>query len=139
MEKEKKAQEVYMQLQMIEQYIKNLQKQLEMIEVQFIELNMTTQSIEEFKKLKGGTEMLVPLNSGIFMKAELKDMQDLILNVGSNIMVKKNPESAKELIEKQIREISSVREKIAEELDKLMHHAEAYHSKLQKLVDEESA
>ena len=70
-EKEKKVQEMYMEFKMLDQYIKQLQSQLEMITHQLIELNATNNSLNEFDKLSAGKELFVPLSSGISISSPL--------------------------------------------------------------------
>jgi len=83
-DREKKAQEMYMQFQMLDQNIKQLQRQFEMITNQLIELSVTSSSLDEFNKIDNGKEVFVPLSSGIFAKANIKDTSELLVNVGAN-------------------------------------------------------
>ena len=53
---------------------------------------MTEQALDDLKTTKTGTEILVPMASGIFIKAELKDNKELAINVGADTVVKKNIE-----------------------------------------------
>tara|TARA_Y100000310_G_C20649984_1_gene798822 strand:- start:158 stop:577 length:420 start_codon:yes stop_codon:yes gene_type:complete len=131
---EQKAQEMYAQIQAIEQQIKSYQQQAQTIDNQFVELKMTERSIEEFKNLKEGDEMFVPLNNGIFAKAALKNNKDLLLNVGSKIVVNKKPDEAKELIASQLKEMEQVKVKIQEEIEKLMHQGTSLQKELQTMV-----
>tara|TARA_Y100000310_G_C20242843_1_gene605434 strand:+ start:145 stop:564 length:420 start_codon:yes stop_codon:yes gene_type:complete len=131
---EQQAQEMYAQIQAIEQQIKSYQQQSQAIDEQFVELKMTERSIEEFKTLKEGDEMFIPLNNGIFAKATLKNNKDLLLNVGSKIAVNKKPDEAKELIRSQLVEMEKVKVKIQEELEKLMHQGTLLQKELQTIV-----
>ena len=70
-EKEKKMQETYMEFQMIDQNIKQLQKQLEMLTNQMMEVNSTINGLDEFNKINGEKQIFVPLSSGIFAKATI--------------------------------------------------------------------
>ena len=99
--KEKKAQELYMEFKMVEQHIKQMQAQLEAITHQIMELRSTSSSLDEFKKIDAGKEIFVPLSSGIFAKASVKDTSELLVNVGANTVVKKDVDSAKKLIQNQ--------------------------------------
>jgi prefoldin alpha subunit len=91
-----------MEFKMLDQYIKQLQSQLEMITHQLIELNATSNSLNEFNNLSAGKEMFVPLSSGIFAKASIKDTSELLVNVGANVAVKKDVNSTKKLIQKRL-------------------------------------
>lgn len=130
----KKAQEMYMQFQVIEQHIKQLQKQLEMVTHQMVELNVTSNSLEDFKKINSAREVFVPLSSGIFAKAVISDTSELLVNVGANVVVKKDVAGTKNLIQGQIEEIKKVQKQMIDDLEKMTSHAAQLERQLQELV-----
>jgi prefoldin alpha subunit len=115
-EKEEKLQKLYLEFQMLDQQIKQLEKQNTALDNQLRELMMTNQSLEDIKKIGNGTEILMPLSGGIYAKAELKDNKNLIVNVGANITVSKDVESTKKLIETQIDEIKKLQVNLVSQL-----------------------
>ncbi|MDP3765425.1 MAG: prefoldin subunit alpha [Nanoarchaeota archaeon] len=135
-DREKKAQETYMEFQVIEQHIKQLQKQLEAVTHQMIELNVTSNSLDEFNKIDASKEVFVPLSSGIFAKANIKDTSELLVNVGANVAVKKDIASTKKLIQNQLEEIKKIQRQMIDELEKLTNHAAQLERQLQGLVSE---
>ena len=135
-EKEKKTQEMYMEFKALEQYIRQLQSQLEAVTHQLIELYATNESLDNFNKLNAGKEMFVPLSSGIFAKASIKDTSELLVNVGANVAVKKDVESTKKLIHRQMEEIKKIQSQMVNELEKMTNHAAQLEIQLQKMVSE---
>lgn len=115
-EKEEKLQKLYVEFQMLSQHIKQLEEKTAALNSQLTELAVTNQSLEDMKKVKRGTEILVPLSSGIYTKAEIKDSKNVIVNVGSNVTTVKDIDSTKKLIESQIDEIKNLQEKLVNEL-----------------------
>ena len=136
-EKEKQAQEMYMEYQVMDQRIKQLQKQLELLTGQIVEANSTSRSLEDFKSIREGTEIFVPLTSGIFAKASIKDTSELFVNVGAGTVVAKDISSAKKLISGQIEEMQKVHKRMAEDLEKMMEKAGQLEMQLQKIVSEQ--
>ena len=135
-DREKKAQEMYMQFQMLDQNIKQLQRQFEMITNQLIELSVTSSSLDEFNKIDNGKEVFVPLSSGIFAKANIKDTSELLVNVGANVVVKKNISSTKKLIEDQMEEVKKVQKQMADELNRMINQAAQVEGQMQSLIQE---
>ena len=135
-DKEKKAQEMYMEFQMLDQHIKQLQKQLQAITQQLMEFESTSMSLEDLQKVPAGKEIFVPLSSGIFAKAEIKDTSELLVNVGANVVVQKDIASAKKLIANQVEEIRKLQKRMMEELEKMTGKAANIEEELQKLVSE---
>jgi len=133
-ENKKEIQEKYMQMQMIEQQMQQVQKQMKVIEQQTQELNLTEQALDDLKNTKTGTEILVPLASGIFVKAELKDNEELAINIGADTVVKKNVEEAKKLITEQLGEVTKMQQEFNINLEKLALSAQVLEKELQKLI-----
>ena len=136
-DKEEKAREMFMEFQAVEQHIKQLQKQLEMITGQLIDLTVTNNSLDEFSNIDSKKEIFVPLSSGIFTKANLSGTQELLVNVGANVVVKKDVPSTKKLIGKQVEEIKKVQRQMIEELEKMTSHAAELEMKIQSVVSGE--
>ncbi|MBW2983776.1 prefoldin subunit alpha [Candidatus Woesearchaeota archaeon] len=135
-EQQKEMQQKYMQLQLMQQQLKQLQQQIQQFEQQTAELNNLGQSLDDFKKLKPGTDTLVPISSGIFAKASLKDNEGLLVNVGANTIVKKSVSDTKKLVEKQTAEVKKLQKQMLEQLQKVAVAAESIEKELQKLVEQ---
>ena len=135
--KEKKAQELYMEFKVLEQHIKQMQAQLEAITHQLFELHSTSSSLDEFRKINAVKEILVPLSSGIFAKASVKDTSELLVNVGANTVVRKDVDSAKRLIQNQMEEVKKIQKHMVNELEKMTGHAAQIEMQLQSIVSQE--
>jgi prefoldin alpha subunit len=133
---EKKLQEMYLNLQLLDQQIKQTQKQVQVLNNQLVELSMTKQSLDDLKEINKGTEILVPISSGIYSKAELKDNNELIVNVGSNVTVKKNIEETKKLVNDQIEELAKIQIQMNTELEKLISNATSIEKEINQLASE---
>lgn len=132
MEKEK-LQQKYLELQLIDQRIRNVQKQLQALDSQIIELVITKQSLDELGDVEIGSETLSPMASGIFIKADIKDKDELIVNVGSNVAVSKSRDEVKELISKQLDEVKKIQGELLAELQRLAVEAQKIESELKNV------
>jgi len=112
-------QQKYMQMQMVEQQIKQLQQQMQTTEQQIMELSITLQALDDIKKVEKGTDILVPLASGIFAKAKLEDNTNLMLNVGAGTTIQKDIPGTKEMLVKQMNEIRNVQEQFTQSIQEL--------------------
>jgi len=135
-EKEKKAQELYMEYKAIEEHMKQLQKQLEIITNQLVEAHSTSSSLDDLGKTTAGKEIFVPVSSGIFAKAEMKDTSELLVNVGAGVVIEKDIGSTKKLIQRQIDEMKKVHKKMLDELEAITERASHIEAQLQKIVSE---
>lgn len=120
MEKDaQKLQQKYMELQMIDQQMKQMQKQIQLIESQITEIVITKEAITALKNTKTNSEILAPISSGIFIKGTLADNQKLAVNVGSGTVVEKTIPEVIRIIEEQETEINKTYEILIAELQNL--------------------
>ena len=105
-----------MKFQMMQQQMIQLQKQLEELTQQKQELNLTISAIKDFSETKGEKKLLTPLASGIFMKSKIDIFDEVLVNVGNGIIVKKNPIQAIKLVEKHLIDIDQIIEQISQSL-----------------------
>jgi len=133
-EEEQLLQQKYLGLQMLEQQMKQYQKQVQLFENQLIELTTIDKGLDDLSKTKSGTGILVSLGPGIFTKAELKDNKELVVNVGASIAVKKDIASTKELINNQIEELKRLQNQSLEELQRLSLQAKMIEQDLNKIT-----
>ena len=115
----KEIQRKYLELQLVDKQIKQLQQQLQIVETQIIELTALVQGLDEFNNIKSGTEILVPIGSGIFAKASLKDNNTFLVNVGSNVVVKKDLNGVKGMLRVQLEELNKLKNQLASELNSM--------------------
>ncbi|MBC8494757.1 prefoldin subunit alpha [archaeon] len=103
-------QEKVMEYQMIEKQIQQLSQTLQSIESNAEEINKIIKSLDDFKNLKKGDKILVPVANGIFAEATLENVDKLKVNVGNHIVVDKNVEGAKKIIEVQLKDLEQYKE-----------------------------
>ena len=135
-EKENKTQEIYMEYKEIDEHIKQLQKQLEVLTNHLVEMHSTNSSLEDLDKIKKDKEMFVPISSGIFAKGTINDTSELLINVGANVVVSKDIDSAKKLIQHQIDEMKKVHKRMVEELQNMAQKAAELEAQLQGMASE---
>ncbi|SRR3989344_1668968 len=128
------TQRKYIEIQILEQQIKQIQKNLEILNQQIFELNMISNSLTEIKKTKIGQELLIPLGSGIFIKTELKDNNEILTNVGSDVVVSKTNAETKTFIKSQTEFVIEMITKIEQELHLSISKYEELKEDLQELV-----
>ncbi|MBU4493446.1 MAG: prefoldin subunit alpha [Nanoarchaeota archaeon] len=131
---QKELQKMYLELQLLDEQIKQVQKQIVVLDEQLVELNNTLQALDDFNKTAVGTKILVSLSPGIFTKAELKDNKELLVNVGSNVVVKKNVAETKDLLKKRFDSIKKYRDLILAEMQKIGLQASNLEQEINKII-----
>ena len=131
---QQQLQEKYVELQILEQQMKQLQEQLQHIEQQRAELHRLEGSLQDIRKTKAGTDLLVSLGPGIFAKASLKDGTKVLMNVGADTVVETDVASSQTLIQKQEEELQQVQEQFMHELQHLAEYGQGLQQDLRKLA-----
>ena len=104
--------------QMIQQNLMNLKNQLLSLNSQTEELIRLKEDLISIKDVKD-KKTLVPLGAGIFLESELKQLKEVVMNVGSNILVKKDFNSSTKILDKQIEELKNIQSQLEKEISKI--------------------
>jgi prefoldin alpha subunit len=119
MDNDQLIQQKYLEFQQLQQQLIQKEKELEQYHQQIVELNISINAVKKLEKEVIGNEVLVPIANGIFFKAELKNNQNLIVNVGSATTVEKKPEEVIEMLNQYKKEINEIILKSEEEFNLL--------------------
>ena len=131
MEKDaQKLQQKYIEMQILDQQMKQIQQQIQLIESQLVEVENTKQALNDLQKTNAGSEILAPISNGIFLKATLADNQKLRVNVGSGTVVEKTIPEVISIIEEQEEEIKKAYGQLTAEIQKLSIKALAMEEEL---------
>ena len=127
---QKEMQSKIMEIGMLENKLKQLEQSLNFVDQQIMELQVIQMTINELKKAKKGQEIMFPLGKNVFIKGKL-DEHEILVNIGGNAVVKKNEEQAKEVVERQKLQLSSLREEIAVEMERIIEQISLIEKSLQ--------
>jgi len=109
-----KNQKKVLEFYSLNQKIKQIQEQLELLNHQITELFVLEESIKDVEK--GKKEVFMPLGGGVFINAEIKDTEKLLVNVGGGVFVKKGLKESNMLVREQQEEIRQAMERLDVEL-----------------------
>lgn len=128
--KQEDIQVKYTQLQMLDEQVKMMHKQLQAYEEQQMEIMSVKNAIEDLGKAKPGAEILVPLSPGIFVKGSLIDNRHLNINVGAGIVVEKSLAEGQTLLDKQANDVERARLNVLNETEKIIEQAKKIEKEL---------
>ena len=131
---EKQVQQKYLEFQIIEQQMKEYQQELMNLQAQSNELTNLEESLKEIEKSKDKNEILTALSPGIFVKTELKNNKEILMNVGSNVVVPKTIAETIEIVKDQALKIQAIAHKLEQDLQLFAQHASSLQQELQELL-----
>ena len=124
----------YMELQGMKPQLEKLNENLQNIDEQLEQISQNISNLKEIHKLEKGTEILVPVSNGIFMKAKIEDNKQFIANMGSNTAVTKNLDKLVEIMLSQEKELIELRERMAADHDHMKIKAITLQTELQEMM-----
>lgn len=107
------------QIQAMQQEAQKIEEQIIHLERRRAELEIILSSLDEIKNQESD-ELLIPIGSGLFVEGKITNKTDALINIGSNIVVKKNFDEAKKIINEQILEINKVKDQLQGELSEFI-------------------
>lgn len=123
------TQQKYALLQMIDQQVKQTQRQIKSLRNQQEDLLGSMQALNDIAIAEIGSEILVPVTNGIFVRAILQEKETVTVNIGAQVAVQKTILGAKHLLEEQFKEVENV-------LTQLIHDAQELAAQGQHLEQE---
>jgi prefoldin alpha subunit len=121
--------EEIIKINMIEQELEELGKRIEILEEQTKEIGAVRQAVSSIEGSE--KEMLASLGKGVFLRANIIDKNPLV-NVGSNILIKKTPQEIKEAIDSQEKIMEEAKHEINERKGQLEKEKEEILTNIQK-------
>ncbi len=126
--------EKYMELQMLQNQLVQVQKQLQALDAQSNEMEAVQQVLDEFSSSKVHSDMYATLTPGLYVKARLEANDSVLLNVGGGAVVQKSIPDAKKIVAEQGVELRKLQEELSVQFHKLAEQAERTQDELRKLV-----
>lgn len=114
-----KSQAIY-RFNLLENQLRQIEQQIVLLDQQITRQQEIEKNIEELKKIEKNAETFLPFSEGILVKAKITDNENLLVNVGGNALLEKNINGVKEIIKKQIGKITSARNELSKEIEKLV-------------------
>lgn len=101
--------------QVLQGQMEELQKNAQTLQMKYVEVETTRLALDDVKKTKEGTDILVPLGTGVYTAGKTHNA-DLLVEVGAGIAVNKSAAEAEALLERKKKEIEKAAEGLQEEM-----------------------
>lgn len=128
-DKRQELQRVLVELETYRRQMESLRGETQLLDSTMAELGSSLTALDALKENKAGTEILVSIGSGSFIRAELKDAEKVIVGAGAGVSIEKSVDEAKEILKKRGEEITKA-------MDKLQKGAVELNNRLIRLNEE---
>jgi len=108
-----------MQVQYFENVAQSLQQRFNYVEAAIAELQVALNTIGEIGKESIGTDILVPVGAGSYLRAKAVDVEKLIVGIGADVAVEKTVKEATDAYQIRVDELRKVRASLGQDIDKV--------------------
>lgn len=136
-QKQALAQRFAQELNLLQNLGESLQKQVELLNQNLLEISLTGNTLSELEKSEGEKEILVSLGSGSFMQGKLPKTEMVIVGLGAGVSAERSIPEAKKLIEERAEVYGKLVERSRGELDKVLARVNLLQPQLQALLEAE--
>ncbi len=114
------------------QRVEALSRQVQALRVSLDEVTVASQALKAFRDAKDGEEIMVPIGSMSYITVKVTSNRNVLVNVGSDISVEKDPESAIRYMDSNGAEISEALKKTTEALSESQNALSSLTSAIQQ-------
>lgn len=134
--KEQEMQQKIVLYQLLNRHLEELKQQASLLESRFAEFESTKQALGDFREIKGSKDILVPLGSGCYAHGKAAESEGMLVNVGSNIMLKKPMKETIKLLEERTEEIQGMTKNLQEQMNSVIGQITSITGELEKMQQE---
>ena len=98
------------------------------------ELNTAKTTIEGIKSQQPGTEVLLPIGGGAFVRARLEDTSTIALGVGGGVVIEKNIDEAGDDLGQRMAELERAISSLQQQLEQVLKQIEEKRGEIERLA-----
>ena len=133
---EKELQRKYLQLQLYKHQLNTLVEQKNSIESRVEELRMTIHALEGLEKIKKGDEMWSSVGSNAFVMSDIKDTDNVLINIGAGVVIKNTRKRSAEILQSRLNEMEEVNMSLMAEIIKYSEEVSRLEPEVQRLAQQ---
>ncbi len=133
-EDERNLERIIAELNAYEQQARILQRRIDLINASLQEIALTTESLDELKNVTEDNEVLMPLGSGVYVRAKIIDMKKVITTIGADVAVDKDITGAQLSLDQRSMALQNALQATGQQLQEIANKINELNRKAQILV-----
>lgn len=129
-----RLQEKFIQMEYLKGQAEQVQQQAMMLANSIGELQAAKAAIKSIKDVGEGSEIMVPLGAGAYITAILKKNDEVLMNLGADVLADKRVEDALVMVESQIAKLEEAHERMAAGLSEINQGLQTLAPEVQSLT-----
>jgi prefoldin alpha subunit len=118
--------------------INDLATRIQVVDSSTDDIDSTVEALDSIGQNKPGTEILVPIGRyiGTLLRAELKDNEKVIINIGANVSAQKTFSEAKEILKSRKDALAATRTELVRAFSEIEKRLNESNETAQRIVQE---
>jgi len=134
---EETIKKLLVEIRMMEGSTNLIQSRLRIVSSALEETAIAMNSLEGVKGCPKGTEVLVPVGAGSFLRAELTDVEKAITGVGAGVCIEKSIESSTTDLKERQAELEKLSGSLRQQLEQLLASIENTKNNLSRMIEQQ--
>ena len=135
-QKENQLRQLVTEMRMMEGTVNTLQQRLQVVLASVSELRLAKQSLGDLKDIESGSNLLVPVGGAAFIKANLGEVEKVVVGIGADVSLEMPYEDAVKDVDERLQEMEKAQTSIEQQLGQIMAQLEAHQSMAERLSAE---
>ncbi len=131
---DEEVRELLAEIRLLEGSARILQSRIDVISAALSETSTAIQTLEGTRGKPEGTEALLPIGSGSFVKSKMVNPDTIMIGVGAGIIVEKSIEDSIKDLRLRSSDLERARTNVTQQLGQILNQAEDYRAHLSELV-----
>jgi len=124
------------ELKVLEGSVNIIQSRLNIVDAALADLATANLSLEGVKNNSSGSEILVPVGGGSFIRAKLSDVEKVIIGVGAGVCIDKKLEESLEDLKNRQDELEKARNSLEQQLNQTINNLNIKRNQIAEILKE---
>jgi prefoldin alpha subunit len=126
--------QLLVEIRLLEGSARVLSSRLDIVTGALAETQTAKQTLEGTKGSGKGSQMLIPIGSGSFVKAKLEDTERIIIGVGAGVCLEKTIDESIKDLNLRAGDLDKARINVTQQLNQIINTTEDYRAHLEELA-----
>ncbi len=127
----------YIQLQLLKQQFKELAEQRNNVVERMSELAASVDALQKMNSVTKGSEIWSSIGSSAFVRADIKDTENVLVGIGAGIVVKSTRARSTEIINSRLEELKKIDHELLTEITRFAQAIQVLEPQVEKLAEEQ--
>lgn len=116
--------------------LESIENQQNYVQAAILDYQKAKLTIEKLSETKSGKEILIPIGGGVYTYATSKKPSKVLADIGSGIVIEKNPEDASGIIDKRIDALKSDQQSLSQMSEQIKNQMNEISKKAQEIYEQ---